>query len=222
MDWKTFLSSLVAALAWPMAVFLVVILLRREIAKLLGTLIRLKWKDFEAEFHQEFKELDAAAKRLPPAEAAAGGAREAASLTATGGKDTIQELARISPPAALLASWTKVEEAIVRAVNRLSISADPPWEVSSLKKIGLLQEWTTLDAPTAVVLHQLRELRNRAAHSRNEAGSLSVDEVMEYHEAATRAIAALERVQHTSQPNSAGTSRVGDIGPNPKAPPANG
>lgn len=218
MDWKTLLSNLIASLAWPTAILLVVVLLRREIGKLLGTLNRLKWKDFEAEFHQEIKELDAAAKRLPPVETGPAGAGEATAHEGSGETATIQELARISPHAALLTSWIKVEEAIVRTVNRLNISADPPWEVSPLKKIGLLQQWTTLDAPTAAVLHRLRKLRNQAAHASNEAVSLSRAEVMEYHEAATRAIAALDRVQYSPPGSGVGTSAIRDGEPEAKAP----
>lgn len=201
MDWLTFFSNAVASLAWPTVLLVIVVVLRRELGNLVGTLRRLKWKDLEAEFGQELKELEAAAKRLPPAEAKPILSDHTSANSHTDGTSTVQALARLSPSAALLTSWIVVEEAIGRAVNRLAISADPPWMVSPLRKTELLQQYTNIDHSTLAVLHRLRALRNRAAHSSADIAALSPADAIEYHDAATRAAAALDRIQYAPRAN---------------------
>jgi hypothetical protein len=197
MDWTTFLSHAIDALAWPIALLVVVLVLRRPLGGLVGTLHRLRWRDWEAEFGQEIEELEAAADRLPPGETEpSSGGETSATDRQTPETRSVHELARYSPPAALLVSWISVEEAIERAVRRLAISADPPWHVAPLRKIELLQECTDLDHDTAAVLHRLRVLRNRVAHAGGGEIRLSATETLEYHQAATRAIAALDRLQY--------------------------
>lgn len=222
MDWLTFLSNAVASLAWPTALLVVVFLLRRELGNLVVTLRRLKWKELEAEFGQELKELEVAANRLPPAEPGQTVSDHTSASDRTAGMTTVEALASVSPSAALLTSWITVEEAIGRAVRRLSISADAPWHLSPLRKIELLQEWTDLDQSTLAVLHRLRELRNRAAHSNADSAALSSRDAIEYHNAAMRAVAALDRLQYVSRAKAFTPLDVPNDTPRSKAPTAPG
>lgn len=206
MDRLTFLSNVVASLAWPTTLLLAIFMLRRQVGNLVGTLRRLRWKDLEAEFGQEIRELEAAAKRLPPAEPESTISDHTSAPSRTASTSTVQALAHFSPPAALLTSWIGVEEAISQTLRRLSISADPPWHLSPLRKVELLQERTDIDQSTVAVLHRLRELRNRAAHANSEGPSLSATDAMEYHDAASRVVAALERIHCV--PNAKGSKPV--------------
>jgi len=218
MDFTTFFSHAIDSLAWPSALLVVVVVLRRQLGRLVGTLHRLKWKDLEAEFGREIKELETASERLPPAEMERGAADRASERDRTSATRGVQELARFSPPAALLTSWISVEEAIVRAVNRLAISADPPSHVSPLRKIELLQEWTDLDRDTAAVLHRLRELRNRVAHAGADGIPISAADALEYHDAARRAIAALDRLQNVPRRATVEHGPPGEVGTGPAQP----
>jgi hypothetical protein len=208
MDWLTFLSNTVASLAWPIVLVVLVLLLRKELGALVVTLRRLKWKDLEAEFGQELKELENAAKNLPPAETEPTVSNAASGPGSTNGTTDVQAIARLSPSAAVLTSWINVEEAIGHAVRRLSISADAPWHLSPLRKIELLQEWTDIDNDTVAVLHRLRELRNRAAHFSADSPAISTSDAIEYHDAALRAATALRRIHHKPRANDATNTDV--------------
>lgn len=59
MDVLTFISELIKSLAWPVAIIILVILLRKPIVELIPLLRRLKYKDLELEFSQEVTELKA-------------------------------------------------------------------------------------------------------------------------------------------------------------------
>src|SRR5437879_2418330 len=73
MNWSTFVSSLVSALAWPTVVLIVIILLRRQLTLLLPELTHLRFKDFEIEFEKKIDHLKQEAQRanLPELEQAA-------------------------------------------------------------------------------------------------------------------------------------------------------
>lgn len=222
MDWLTFISNAIASLAWPTALLVVVVVLRQKLGNLVGTLRRLKWRDLEAEFGQELKELEAAAKRLPLAKPESTMLDHTPAPSRTDGTSTVKALARLSPSAALLTSWIGVEEALSRAINRLAISADPPSTVSPLAKIELLQQHTNIDQSTLAVLHRLRELRNRAAHSIADVTALSPEDAVEYHNAALRAVAALDRIQYVPQTNAPQSAGVPSIMPRTDARAASG
>lgn len=53
MDTLSFVAALVTALAWPVTIVVVVLLLRREIVSLFPRLKNLKFKDLQAEFAEE-------------------------------------------------------------------------------------------------------------------------------------------------------------------------
>lgn len=50
MDWLTFISQVIGALAWPSAVITIFLGLRKPIRDLLPYIQKLKWKEVEIEF----------------------------------------------------------------------------------------------------------------------------------------------------------------------------
>ena len=65
MDILTFLASLVASVAWPTAVCLVVYWVLPELRSLVPRIRRLKYKDAEAEFEAGIERLGAASTLEP-------------------------------------------------------------------------------------------------------------------------------------------------------------
>src|ERR1017187_6632289 len=65
MDWLQFIASLIGSLAWPAAMVLVVLLLRRAIFRVLPRLRRLKYGDAEAEFGEKLAQVEEEIAELP-------------------------------------------------------------------------------------------------------------------------------------------------------------
>jgi len=55
-DWKTFFSNVVDSVSWPLAIGIIIFLLKEPIGKLLSLLVKLKYKDFELEFRRTLEE----------------------------------------------------------------------------------------------------------------------------------------------------------------------
>jgi hypothetical protein len=64
LDWLTFISKIIEACGWPLAVVIVVLLLRRQVQELIPALKRLKAGPLEAEFEKRVAEF-AAEAQLP-------------------------------------------------------------------------------------------------------------------------------------------------------------
>jgi hypothetical protein len=173
-----FISALVASVAWPVTLVVLVWLLRDSIQRVLLTITSLKYKDLQVDFGRELKELEEKAKviDITPAKRAA--------LPPPERKEPYQILADAErlvnefPEPAVALAWSAVETELLQAVMRLAISADYPPDNSAYKNVKLLSDQGTLDANTIDVLNRLRNLRNAAVHG----GSIhiSTDEAREY------------------------------------------
>ncbi len=163
MDWRTFAVELVRALAWPLTVLGLFAALRRPLLGLLPLVTRLRYKDLEFDFRRRLDEANAEARALPPAAppAAAGGdARRPAPPAGA-----LLALADASPRAAILEAWIRVEAAALEAARRRG-APEPISELRSpTRLIEALEERGVIDARQAAVFHDLRSLRNSAAHA---------------------------------------------------------
>ncbi|MGH2397987.1 MAG: hypothetical protein ACRDFW_13640 [bacterium] len=57
MDWLTFIARVIDAAAWPVTVFVILLLLRKPLSGLIPLLQRLKYKDLELEFGRQIQEV---------------------------------------------------------------------------------------------------------------------------------------------------------------------
>ncbi|WP_031639686.1 hypothetical protein [Pseudomonas aeruginosa] len=156
MDVFTFISGLVKALAWPVVVVIVLVLLRPELKAMAPFLKKLKAGPVEAEFERDVNQLKEMvyepAKPVPPL-----------SPEVTASKEFLYQLAALHPRSAIQESWVRVEAAGRAALARSS--ADPG--KSYITAARLAQELSGIGAlsETQVTLyHELRRLRNDAAH----------------------------------------------------------
>ncbi len=164
MDWRTFVVELVKAVAWPLTVLGLFAALRRPLLGLLPLVTRLRYKDFEFDFRRRLEEANAEARALPPGappDAAGGDARAPARVAA----GDLLALADASPRAAILEAWIRVEAAALEAARRRG-APEPISELRSpTRLIEALEERGVIDARQAAVFHDLRSLRNSAAHA---------------------------------------------------------
>src|SRR5215207_8632055 len=101
MDWLSFAAALVKALAWPLTVLGIFLVLRRPLTGLVPLLARLKFKDLELDFGRRLAEASAEAATLP-------GIPPAAALPA-GSDEVLLRLATDAPRAAILEAWLRLE-----------------------------------------------------------------------------------------------------------------
>jgi hypothetical protein len=159
MDWLQFIAALVSALAWPVTLLALALLLRRPIIELIPGLRKLKFKEFEAEFREKV------ADSKPPI---AQGVQfinekiEEEKISFLKPISYYRDLAQVSPRAALMEVWMEVEtaasEVYYRHFQGARVSATP----SQMFNFFLSKDWISkADFQRA---KNLQELRNKAAH----------------------------------------------------------
>ena len=185
MDSYQLIASLfqsVTSLAWPIALVVCVWLFREKLNSLLP-LLRMKYKDLDVSFRLEKAEEEAAA--LPPAPDVPQPEPTAEQ------KNKFEQLAELSPRAAMLEVRTDLEEAIrsfAKSVGLLS-----PKVQSTLGLTRLLRSRDKIDPQTAALLDDLRVLGNNAAH--NPDALFSKEEAIRYRALANRAILQLQAAE---------------------------
>jgi hypothetical protein len=184
MDWPTFVTELIKALAWPITVLIIIIVLRKPLANLLPTLQRLRYRDLEIEFGRQVQELSEDVKRELPAATAAGTDRPHVAR--------LGELAQLSPRAVVLESWLDVEEAAIEATRRRGLNLAYRELRAPILLGQALEQSGILDESKAQIYHRLRILRNAAAHASEFA--FEPDSALEYADAAMRLAAYLRAV----------------------------
>jgi uncharacterized protein YutE (UPF0331/DUF86 family) len=185
LDWLTFIAELIKTLAWPLTVLAILILLRKPLVGLIPLLQRIKYKDFELEFGRQVREVRAEAnEELPPPQKPKAMIPQAA--------DPILELARVSPRAAVTEAWRQVEAAALDAAQRNNVPLQYREAVSPIRVIRALEKAEVVDPAPMAIFHDLRALRNQAAHAPEFA--LSTEAVIEYVELARRLIEYLSSV----------------------------
>ena len=165
--------GLIHAIAWPLTVFTLAILFRREVRAVLARLSRLKYKELEATFDEGLREVEklAHAATIPPPERV----KQIESLT-PGTEERLTRLVEISPRAAITEAWIEVESAISFAAERLDISNKD--HISQPKLVQMLHEKGIMNNEVVTTYNRLRSLRNEAAHTQDFA--LSITETERY------------------------------------------
>lgn len=171
MDVLTFISEIIKALAWPLAVVTLVFLLRRPVIEVFPLLRRLKYKDIELEFAQELSQLEAEVRAIAEKKG-----EEAPSITST--SSNLLNLVSYSARAAIMEAWLEVESSSIAVAS--SFWGQPPNNVlKSMPKLGeYLLQCNVIDENQLIVFNKLRQLRNKAAHAQDL--ELSEDDARSY------------------------------------------
>src|SRR2546421_12403919 len=107
MDALSAIVELVKALAWPVSIFAIILLLRRAIQGLIGSIHegRVKYKDLEFIFKRDLEQARQSIKVLEPQALPALRAPQETEIT------KLMSLAQFSPRAAVIEAWTRLEAA---------------------------------------------------------------------------------------------------------------
>lgn len=152
MDGLTFFSKLIESLAWPAIVVWIIWYLKEHLPALARSLRKVKFSGIEMEFEKQAEKLAAETQSAIPAESPIEDPEIA----------RLKQIADISPRAAIVEAWVRVEtnaaEVVRQAGLRVSNAPGPLQLLNSLKQLGVLTP------PQVSAFNHLRELRNMAVH----------------------------------------------------------
>lgn len=156
--WMRFIEEifkLIGNLAWPIAAVLIASFFKKELAALLARLKKGKWGDAEFEFENYVREVDAEADipRVPEEESISPAAAARAST---------------DPRGAIVSAWVEVEDALFNLVRNRDLPQampTPRQPKNTISAIRAVQKAQALDSNWVALFHDLRTLRNEAAHS---------------------------------------------------------
>lgn len=185
--WLRFIEEivkLVGNIAWPAAAMAIAFFFKKELTTLLARLKKGKWGDAEFEFENYVREVDAETD-IP--------------RTNEEDKISVSAAARASvdPRGAIVGAWIEVEDALFSLVTRRGLlegsSSSRPVK-SPVSAIRSVQKAQALDSRWIALFHDLRALRNEAAHSTDF--SPPPESVMTYVQLAKELVQAMRLAAH--------------------------
>jgi len=167
-----FIAKIIDSIVWPVVVLILTIILRKEIGKLLLSIQKIRYKDFEAHFAKRTEELEKRAERLkPPAEI-----EKLPPVEMKSPEDGLEEVLRISPRLAVLESFSYVEDAIRKAATQHGIPDDM---ISGVRnKMRELEKMGLVSYGINSLFNDLRVTRNELTHAREP--EISVRDAKKY------------------------------------------
>lgn len=164
MDWLTFATKLVEALAWPIVVLVLGLMFRRKLLEIIPTLRKLKAGPVEAEFELAAKQALANAE-----ETKIQGLAEASVPVIKTEADSEQVIAKLreargDPAGAILEGWAKLDGELFRLGLQVGAVVDPLENTG--KVYNAVMSSGVLPAQTMSLVRELRDLRNLVAHVR--------------------------------------------------------
>jgi hypothetical protein len=172
MDWLTFVTKIIEAIAWPTVAIVALLVFRKSIIRLVPMLRRLKTKILEVEFGEDLKriELDADAAGLPPPD-------EKQLLAQKSRIERIKSDRAWGPVAAIVEAWTGIEF-LVTDLYALRNKKPPQQYMELLRFVEELRGADEIDDDSFRVFRELRDLRNKSVHSKP--GAISAWQAQEY------------------------------------------
>jgi len=187
MDWKQFIAQIVSSTVWPALVIIILLVFKRELAKIVQRLAHLKYKDLEIEFDK----VRLQAEELPKDVMEELPAPKSPFFTSL--EDQVLDAVERAPSAAILLAWSGLEAAMASAVAKLAISPESPSYRSPMHNIEMLSEYGGLPKSHANLLQEMRILRNKVAHEKDATLSITQDQALNY------ANVAFDMIQHLEQ-----------------------
>lgn len=184
MDWLTFVAEVIKAIAWPITVICIFLVMRKPLLGLFPLLQRLRYQGFEVDFNRQVEVLALEVRRqLPTPEPKTGDLAHF--------RQHWMSLAPLSPRAVVLEAWLQLEQAAWDTSVRHHLDLKSSELRSPLILGQALEQAGILADPTSAIFHQLRNLRNAAAHASDFA--FTPEAALEYGELTLRLIEYLRK-----------------------------
>ncbi|MFM0284152.1 hypothetical protein P0D75_39705 [Paraburkholderia sediminicola] len=165
MDWLTFTSKALEALAWPTVVLILGLVFRQKLLDLIPAIKKIKAGPVEAEFEFAAKKVLAeAAEVASPADST----ELTAPLTPASepGRDLITKLrnARTDATGAIIEGWATLDGELFRLAQQISLDGIEAPTASTTRVYQAVIASNVLPNETRRLVHELREMRNKVAH----------------------------------------------------------
>lgn len=177
MDWLTFIAEIIKAIAWPITVIVIFLMLRRPILRLFPLVQRLRFQGVELDFRRELQGLALEMERELPPESGPVGLNEPL-------RSQWVDMAQVSPRAVILEAWVMLEQVAAEACKRHGLNLKSTELRTPIMLGQALEEAGILSGEKLGIFHQLRNLRNAAAHASEF--SLTPEAAIEYADLAAR------------------------------------
>lgn len=171
MDWLSFFSaifqnlvSLIGSLVWPALIFLILFHGKNEVIELLRSIKTLKYNGNEVTFERDSSKAAVAAEKAIPFKEV--------------NKDSKLTLLSYPPRYAVIEAWLLVQKAAYNFIERKT--GTPIKNKTALRMGGMLKELGVLNNDQIEVFELLRNLRNKAAHAKDEDSDYSPESVANY------------------------------------------
>jgi len=146
------------AIAWPGAVLIIVLMLRREVGELIGRVQEIPFRGGSIKFAiKEVKHL-ADEAHLPEAESPA---PEMSPPGPSGLLQHVRQIAEVSPSLAIIEAWRRLEGELTDRVTGWK----GPGRPTGMRLTEQLIHEEVIDPNLAQIIDRLRLVRNRAAHA---------------------------------------------------------
>lgn len=151
--------------SWPIAIIIIVIILRRPLGQAILTISRLRYKDFEAEFGKVLEDSESRGKELelPPPEDLIEISTEP--IRGSQPYDILSRLAEVSPRSAVAEAWRITELSLMEAAKLHDMEIDVKSPRNRRQAIHRLFKEIKLGDNFLELYESLRKMRNDAVHA---------------------------------------------------------
>ncbi len=153
-----FTSSAISSLAWPVAAVIIAVLFRTQIAGLLNKIRKFTWGDKAVDFAEQLDKAEKTAQAIPPNPDV-----QPAPPVQGMPDERFEQLVALSPNAAIIETWGKVENAINDLARDYKVETAKLRTTTEL--VNMLKSRGLVNVQTLVIVDELRKLRNTAAHN---------------------------------------------------------
>ena len=160
MDSLTFIAEIVKALAWPVAVCVLVFALRVQLAAVFKRLASVKHNDTEVRFSEEVDRAKEALDTKSATQASPGPAKPISDV-----ESRILKLIEVSPSAGLVEAWTLLEGALRKKARELGLQPEQRGPVPLQRVLSTVRDAKKIDDEDMKLVLQMREWRNWSVHS---------------------------------------------------------
>jgi hypothetical protein len=152
-----FISQLISSLAWPVMIIIIALVFKKPLLGLIEKVKNINVGNFAAEFQQKLDDISTI-PTLP--------AQKKSDQIKLSFNQEIEEIAKISPEAAISLAWSKIEYAIKEKEKELRIFAiENEFSFSVIRIIELMQKQGKIDEKESKAIITMYQLRNSVIHN---------------------------------------------------------
>lgn len=174
MTWFSFIASIVASIAWPCVICVLLVMFKPDILRLLKLAESIKYKGIAISFtkmEEQSQILDAAQATIPS---------QVDSSVLLSLEDQMYDAVDRYPSAAIVLSWSALESAMADAVSNLGISPDSPSSRSPRHNLDMLASYANLSKDYLYMIQEMYSIRNKTLHQSNVKEIISREQALAY------------------------------------------